>query len=144
MKCCHVSTSPRNRNHPIKTSSNNQTQHFFLTSLTFEHSDFDGSTIWANAVAANTHVSARVRHPDIGDEQSTDVGAVIAGLEKTHRQVMGLNILITPPYGLHLNYMILVYTIKHIITGDKTHHLPVSRSFETTQIQHCWHCDTAS
>lgn len=47
--------------------------------LTFEHRDFNGSTIGANAVAADAHVRARVGHLDVGDEQSADVGA---GLEE--------------------------------------------------------------
>lgn len=54
-------------------------------SLTFVHTDFNGSTIWANAVAADTHVSTRVGHFDIRDEQSTDVGAVITSLERTYK-----------------------------------------------------------
>lgn len=66
--------------HPPEQKSSESVRH-----LTFEHSDFNGSTIWANVVATNTHVSARVGHLDVGDEQSTDVSAVHASLEKTHQ-----------------------------------------------------------
>ena len=58
--------------------------------LTFVHSDFNGSAIWANAVATNTHVGARVGHLDVGDEQSADVGAIHAGLKETHHKVRRL------------------------------------------------------
>lgn len=58
--------------------------------LTFVHTDFNGSTIWANAVAADTHISTRVGHLDIRDEQSTDVGAVITSLERTYKNETNL------------------------------------------------------
>lgn len=55
--------------------------------LTFKHRDPNGSTVWADAVATNARVCARVGHLDVGDEQRADVGAVHASLEKTYQYV---------------------------------------------------------
>lgn len=68
-------TSDSDKEHP---------QNHTVIVLTFEHSDSNGSAIWTDAVAANTHVSAWVRYLDVGDEQSTDVGAVHSRLERIH------------------------------------------------------------
>lgn len=56
--------------------------------LTFEHRDLNGSTVGADAVAADTHVGARVGQLDVGDEESAYICAVHVGLERRRRSEM--------------------------------------------------------
>lgn len=115
---------------------------------TFEHSDFNGSAIRANAVAPNAHVSACIRHPDVGDEQSTDVCAVHAGLEKTHRKVIKNTPLAAVRHcGSHfrgVTLQMLTRTTHISIKRHKAWDLPAPLPLETTQIWQCWRYDSAS